>query len=61
MNLKDTLLAYGEWLDSQHLIYNGDVKFTAADDPRSLDELGADFIKEWGSDPNKAALFDGQG
>lgn len=43
MDLKNTLLAYSEWLDGEHLI-----KGDSGDDNRSHGELVEQFVKEWG-------------
>lgn len=49
MNLKDTLLAYSEWLDPEGQMSNHG-------DDRSHEDLASDFIEWWYCDPNRAPL-----
>lgn len=54
MNLQDTLLAYGEWLDTKK-----GFKSDEADLDDTWDNLAEDFIREWKADPDKAKLPSG--
>jgi hypothetical protein len=53
MNIVETLLAFGEWLDDRGECYNanhpGDVEETH-------EEVAKAFIEWWNSDPNRAPL-----
>lgn len=52
MNLQDTLLAYGEWLDGR-LLPKVDPNLSK---DLTWDSLAADFIREWRADPSKGQL-----
>lgn len=58
MDLKDTLMAYSEWLDSEHLITSdvrGDHRRTLPD-KRTHEELAKEFIDWWEDNPDRAPL-----
>lgn len=46
MNTVDTLLAYSEWLDGEHLIVSDQ-----GDDKRAHEELAREFIEQWDGQP----------
>lgn len=46
MKTRDLLLAYGEWLDGQHLVVSDQ-----GDDKRTHDELARAFIEQWQGQP----------
>jgi hypothetical protein len=52
MSTQDTLLAYSEWLDSQHIV----IADESGDDNRTHDDLAKQFIEEWESDSKRATL-----
>jgi hypothetical protein len=52
MNTRDTLLAYGEWLDGQGV----GKPIADTDDDRTWDGLAADFISYWEENPNREVL-----
>lgn len=59
MSTRDTLLAYSEWLDSQHLIVSDKEGYTQPvrdHDGRSHDQLAQDFIAHWEADDRGADL-----
>lgn len=51
MDLKDTLLAFGEWLDGEDVIDH------AKDgDDRTYEDLAKEFIEQWEARPGTATL-----
>lgn len=53
MNTTDTLLAFGEWLDSEGLV-KSDSGPNA--DKRTHEDLAKEFIEQWEARPNTAPL-----
>lgn len=49
MDVKDTLLAYSEWLDGEHLIVGteGELRPIVATDTRTHAELVDAFVEHW--------------
>lgn len=60
MSTQDTLLAYSEWLDSQHLIASDTEGYSQPvrehPDGRSHDQLAKDFIAHWEANEDRAIL-----
>ena len=50
MDLKDTLLAFSEWLDTEGIVVYHE------GDERTHDDLAREFIEHWESDPHRATL-----
>lgn len=57
MNIQDTLLAFGEWLDTQRICYHPEHTTYASDgEELTHDEVAKMFIEHWRSDPGRADL-----